>query len=305
LSEIKRNVVNQWYDNTLYSRLDDKSRDVIILVMQHVHTDDLVTHVKAKEHWEHINLPAIAEVPETFTFSTGKQFDRQIGDVLQPNREPLEILDKIKNSIGKFNFTTQYQQRPIPLKGNLIQREWFNYYENMPPIDDADYIIQSWDTAGTTSELSSYSVCTTWRRWGKDYHLIDVFRERMDYPTLRKKVYLLAHQFRPRKILIEEKATGTSLIQEMQSNRMQGIPYPTSIIPKEDKVIRMSTASYLIESGHVYLPINAPWLAELINELLAFPNGKHDDQVDSISQFLNWIDERQRDTIKVVPLYGG
>ena len=97
-------------------------------------------------------------------------------------------------------------------------------------------------------------------------------------------------------------ASGTQLIQSLRRERPDNVPSPEAIKPKEDKVVRMAAQSVKIEQGRVYLPLKADWLEELYQELLAFPNGKHDDQVDSISQFLNWIDNRNR--VIVTKLHG-
>lgn len=304
LSDTRRNAANQWFDNTLYSRLDNKSKDVIIVVMQRVHPDDLIAHIQEKGEWVQVNLPAIAEVPQVFTFSDGRQIHRKPGDILHPEREPESVLDEIRATMGEFHFTTQYQQRPIPVAGNLVRREWLQFYEGPPTWDQADRIVLSWDTAGSDSDLADYSVCTIWKIWDKDYYLLDVFRERLDFPALRKAAHKIACKYRPRNILIEDMGTGKSLLQELKSDRGEMIPYPTAIKPRDDKIIRMSSASYLLESGHVYFPKEAEWLAELITELLAFPYGKHDDQVDSVSQFLNWIDPNNRNTIRMVRLTG-
>ena len=190
------------------------------------------------------------------------------------------------------------------MAGNLLKREWFQFYDGAPTWDRADRIIQSWDTAGSRAQLADYTVCTTWKIWGNDCYLIDVYRARLDFPALRKAMNKLAQKFRPRNILIEDNGTGQSLLQELYSDRPAWMPYPTAIRPREDKVMRMSSASYLIERGQVYFPEKAEWLADFLEELLAFPHGRHDDQVDSVSQFLNWIDPKNKRTIHMAKLTG-
>ena len=301
-SETIRKKINEWYDGTLYSRLNDKANGVIILIMQRLHVDDLVSHVKQKDDWVQINLPAIAEINQTIPLSNGNVIQRQVGELLHPERESFETLNKIKRNIGEFTFSSQYQQQPLPPGGNLIKWSWFQFYDEVFKLDRADNVVQSWDTASKATELANYSVCTTWLIREKTYYLLDVFREKLDFPDLQKAVIKQALRYSIRHLLIEDMASGTQLIQSLRRERPDNVPSPEAIKPKEDKVVRMAAQSVKIEQGRVYLPLKADWLEELYQELLAFPNGKHDDQVDSISQFLNWIDNRNR--VIVTKLHG-
>jgi predicted phage terminase large subunit-like protein len=153
-----------------------------------------------------------------------------------------------------------------------------------------DRTVQSWDTALKADELNDYSVCTTWLVKGKDYFLVDVYRQRLEFPDLRRKVIELWTKHRARPVLIEDKGSGTLLIQELR--RTSGAPRPIPILPAGDKITRMAANSAKIEAGHVNLPERAAWLGDFRTELLAFPAGRYDDQVDSLSQFLTWLDQR-------------
>src|SRR5262249_22067682 len=130
-SEALRKAVNQWYDNTLYSRLNDKRTGCIILIMQRLHEDDLVGHVLAQESWEVLRFPAIAETAEQFVIITPsgvRTFTRTEDDVLHPEREPLTLLQNIRKTLGERNFAGQYQQAPAPREGTLVKQEWFRRY---------------------------------------------------------------------------------------------------------------------------------------------------------------------------------
>ena len=182
LSKAVRRSINQWYDNTLRSRLDNKKTGVIILVMQRVHLDDLVGHVREKEFWHEIKLPAMAEEDETFTIWNEKDVGRKKGEALHPERDTLEMLEETRNLKGSFNFQAQYQQSPVPEAGNLIKRHWFHFYDVVPvAVRQADRIVQSWDPAISVSDTADWSVCTTWAIRGDDYYLIDVYRKRCDF----------------------------------------------------------------------------------------------------------------------------
>jgi predicted phage terminase large subunit-like protein len=150
--------------------------------------------------------------------------------------------------------------------------------------------------------LSDHSVCTTWLVRGKNYYLIDLLRKKLLYPDLKRTAVQHALEFQANVILIEDKGSGTSLIQDLLMNATQGIFYPIGIIPEGDKITRMSAQSLRIEAGHVVLPRGALWLDEFRSEILQFPYGKHDDQVDSMSQFLNWVCQRDRYTCTVEDL---
>lgn len=298
MSETMRKSVKQWYDNTLYTRLDNKREDVIILVMQRLHVDDLVAHVQDKEDWVHLDLPAIAEANEEFVLSDGQRFTRSEGGILHPERESRPTLENIKQTLGTITFSAQYQQRPTPDEGNLIKWAWFQYFKEPPVYRPGEKIVQSWDTAMTTSELSDYSVCTTWHIQDGINYLIDVFREKLEYPDLIRAIVRQQRKFNARAILIENSASGISLIQQLR-REASGLSI-IKVNPDKDKVTRISTASVEIEAGKVYLPEKASWLGEFQKEILAFPGGKHDDQVDSMSQFLNWATRPRSMSVKVL-----
>ena len=285
MSDAMRDAVNRWYHNTLVSRLDNKRDDVIIIVTQRVHPDDLVGYVLDKDDWVHLNLPAIAESEQKIEFSNGRVITRQMGDVLHPAREPLEVLEKIRSGMSSFDYQAQFQQAPVAPGGNMINWAWFKTYSFLPEDRPFGRIIQSWDTANKDSELSDYSVCTTWLVIGEDYYLIDVFRERLDFPELYKAAIKLRAKHQADTILIEDAGSGTQLIQSLRRVGCHVIP----IKPQGNKVTRLNVRMDKIEAGHVHLPEEAPWLDDFKAEIMAFPKGKHDDQVDSLSQFLNWI----------------
>ncbi|MCH9000184.1 MAG: phage terminase large subunit [Proteobacteria bacterium] len=293
MSVLRREFVKQWFDITVYSRLDSKKDDVIIILMQRVHVDDLVGHILEKDAgWVHLDLPAIADAPQAVPIGPNEVYHRQIGEVLHPEREPMEVLDQIKAEMGSAAFSAQYQQRPVPVEGNLVKWTWFRFYAYSPAHDHDGRVIQSWDTASKAGELNDYSVCTTWLMKGDDYYLLDVLRERLEYPSLKKRVIEMARRHAAHSVLIEDKGSGTQLIQDLRHEKT-GVR-PIAIMPEADKVTRMSNQSAHIEAGQVILPESAPWLDEFKVELMAFPNGRFDDQVDSLSQFLGWAEHNKR-----------
>jgi predicted phage terminase large subunit-like protein len=196
----------------------------------------------------------------------------------------------MKASLGSSGFAAQYQQQPVPIDGNMIRWSWFQRYPRVLIPGENDMIVQSSDTASKGGELNDYSVCTTWMIRNDAYYLLDVYRARLDFPALRKEVIELARRYRPASVLIEDKGSGIQLIQELRNS---GDIYPIAIMPEGDKLVRASSQSSQIEAGRVFLPQEAHWLGDFQLELAAFPNGRHDDQVDSMSQFLIYAFESE------------
>ena len=280
LSDVGRKAVNQWYENTLLSRLNNKRTGCIIIVMQRLHQDDLVGHVLPQDDWTVLSFPSIAEELECIPFSTPyglRRFFRQPGEALHPERELVVEYEAMRRRIGLYNFSSQYQQRPIPISGNLVKREWLRFYDDRPR--QFARIVQSWDTAAKTSELNDYSVCTTWGVDRDNFYLIDVFRRRLNYPELKRAIVSQANIFDANQIVIEDKSSGTQLIQDLNNDRVRKvIEYKPP--PGADKVMRLHACSDRFENGRVLLPRSAPWLDEYILELIGFPGTKHDDQVE-------------------------
>ena len=302
MSEVSRSGVNESYDRTIYSRLDDKRKDRIILVQQRLHVDDLVGHVLQKEKWTHLNLPAIAETDQDIPIGRGKIYRRKIGEVLHPERETRETLATIRIALGSYDYYAQYQQCPIPPEGAILQREWFAVYDEIPERRRGDRIIQSWDTALTDGKSSDYSVGITFLVRGNDYFILEIVREKLNYPDLRRRIYQYWLRWGAEPPIIEDMGSGTSLIQDLRSDEFAGFPKAIAYKPEGDKLSRMHAQSAKIEAGHVHLPKRANWLDDFLIEVAQFPRGRHDDQIDALSQFLDWITQRTRVRTEIMNL---
>ncbi|MGH7194925.1 MAG: phage terminase large subunit, partial [Candidatus Saccharimonadales bacterium] len=267
LSRTQRQAVNEWYDHTLYSRLNDKSRSAIVLVMHRLHEDDLTAHVLTQEEWDVLRLPALAETAETHAIDTPwrrQKIVRREGEALHPAREPPALLGHIRRLIGEYNFAGQYQQSPAPLGGGLVKRHWFRHYAADALPARFDRLVQSWDTANKASELSDYSVCTSWGVVGPNLYLMDVLRRRMEYPELKRAVRAECQHFKADVVLIEDHASGTQLIQELIDEGMWAV---TRYRPQADKIMRLHAQTATIENGFVHLPKAAPWLSAYLDEV--------------------------------------
>src|SRR6266446_10058738 len=197
---------------------------------------------------------------------------RRPGEVLHPARESLATLAHIRRTIGEYNFAGQYQQSPAPLGGGLVKAEWFKHYGEKERSERFERIVQSWDTANKATELSDFSVCTTWGVRGKKLYLLGLLRQRLEYPALKRAVREQQSLFDATEVLIEDKASGTQLIQELIADGCHGV---TAYQPECDKVMRLHAQTAMIENGFVHIPESAPWLAEYLHEMTVFPNGKH------------------------------
>jgi predicted phage terminase large subunit-like protein len=284
-SETQRNQLNQWFSNTLVSRLDNKNTGIIIVVMQRVHLNDLTGYLtENSDAWDILSLPAIAEVDEQIPVGDREYHVRLAGEVLHPEYESLVTLEQLRTEMGSETFSAQYQQSPVPPGGAMIRKEWFRYFDVEPERTHRTKVIQSWDTAAKDGVRNDWSVCTTWLVLNKrDYYLLDVTRGRYEYPQLRDMAVALAEKYKPTLILVEDASTGTALTQELRQagrHRVKAIPV------ERNKVERMFIETAKFEAGFVHFRRNARYLAELETELLSFPQGKHDDQVDSFSQAL-------------------
>ncbi|GGJ17389.1 phage terminase large subunit [Neoroseomonas lacus] len=298
-SEAERRKVNEWFDSTVVSRLDDPASGAIAVIMQRVHEDDLSGHLLEKGGWHHLRLQAIATEDEDVPLDAKRTWRRRTGDILEPGRAAAEQLDEARRHLGSYLFEAQYQQDPIPAGGTLIRAEWLLTCPDgaMSAPEEFEQIVQSWDVASKVGGRNDWSVCTTWGIRGRKYYLLHVLRERMEFPDLLHRAKELAQRFSAHRILIEDASSGSALAQALRLGEKCAV---IAIKPKLDKPARVQRASAVFEAGRVLSPPDAHWLPEYRRELLSFPGGRHDDQVDSTSQFLIWAEERP----PTVPILG-
>jgi predicted phage terminase large subunit-like protein len=282
-SDKRRKRTNEWFVNSVLTRLDDKRNGAIIVVMQRLHPEDLTGMLlQRSDEWEVLVLPAIAEQEEVIQIGRDLYHIRQAGDLLHPERETLADHHKLRAALG-LDYEAQYQQRPVPPDGNLIKRDWVKRYQTLPARTSAIQVVQSWDAASKVGAQNSYSVGTTWHVVdNRDWYLVDVVRGRFDYPTLKQQAIAQAERHQPTVILIEDVGVGTALLQELGKLGLRAI----GVKVEHNKQIRMSIQAATFQAGHVFFPEEAPWLGELERELFSFPDSIHNDQIDSISQAL-------------------
>ncbi|KAB2883317.1 MAG: phage terminase large subunit [Albidovulum sp.] len=284
-SETERLRAQDYIESSLLSRFDDPRRGRVVAIQQRLHEDDPAGYLLSKGNYRHLNLPAIAEEDAQIPLGFGRVHHRRTGDALFPQRMDHAVLDELRRECGTAVFNMQYQQNPIAADGSALRWEWFKTCDEVMPRDWFQLVVQSWDTGMSSDPRSDYSVCTTWGFREGLWYLLDLFRDRLDYPELKRKALALGESWRADKVLIERAGSGIPLLHEC--HRIMPSRF-REIKPIQDKEVRFNAACAPIEAGKVVVPRSAPWLPGLRTELLGFPRARHDDQVDSVSQFLNW-----------------
>ena len=219
-----------------------------------------------------------------WTHSNAKKFEVKAGAV---PRIPLQFLNKMKVKLGSLVYQQEFECSFIDVEGMNVRPEWLKEYTFMPP--QFDFVVHSWDTAFKTGQENDYSVCTVWGATQFGYYLLDVHRLHVNYPDLKKKCFDLYNRDHPEAVLIEDAASGQSLIQDLQ--RETSLPIVPIKVDK-DKSTRLAMVAPLFEAGRVLLPESSGWKSDYLDELFAFPSGEHDDQVDSTTQALTYLKDR-------------
>jgi predicted phage terminase large subunit-like protein len=285
-SEARRESVTTYYREALLSRLNAPKEGSVIAVQQRLHEDDLPALLMASATYAHLNLPAIAEAPQRVPLYNGRIWTRQQGDVLDPGRVPLSSLEAIRSEMGSAGFTAQYQQNPVPPDGALVRIERLNLIDATPARDEVHWLVQSWDTAIKDSPSADFSVCTTWGWLDGVWYLMDLHRERLEYPDLKAMIRHQLRSWRADKVVIEDSGNGHALWSQLRTENVHNIALAK---PKGSKVERLTGQLDMLQSSQVGIPTQTSWWEALARELRGFPNVRYDDQVDSISQFLAWI----------------
>ena len=280
-SQVYRDKVYKWYQTTARTRLQPGA--AVILIMTRWQRDDLAGKLLADakrdseaDRWEVLHFKAI----------NGQN------EALWPDKYPVSELEQTRASIGSRAFTALYQGEPSIAEGNIFKREWWKYYKERPTFRR---IIHSWDTAFKVKAENDYSVCTVWGETQNGFYLLDMCRQRVEYPELKRTAISLHNRDHAQAVYIEDKASGQSLIQDLKRDTTLPL-IPVKV--DSDKITRAYAVTPLIEAGRVYLPEQAPWLHDFIEEMSGFPTAEHDDVVDSATQALNAMTRNRPAEIK-------
>lgn len=280
-----RDRVWDWYQSTALTRVEPGG--AVVIIMTRWHEDDLVGRVLADDPdgWEVIDLPAICE-------RDGDPLGRSVGDALWPERWPVAALEARREAVGSRVWSALYQQHPAPAEGSILKREWWLDDPEFDP--EYDWIVQAWDTAFKTGRENDWSACVTVGLAGSRFRVIDVWRDRVEFPQLARAVRSQQARWRPDEILVEDAGSGQSLIQMLASGDEPGaVPLPVvPIRPDRDKTARVHAVSPFFEARRVAVPAGARWRDDLVEECAAFPTAAHDDQVDALVMAVTRLAER-------------
>jgi len=289
-SEAERTKLHNWYSDSLSTRLDNPAEGVIIILTQRTHVDDLVGYVKDMGDWTIINIPAIGILAETYAIGPGEFYTRKPGTLIDPSRMSWADIEAIKKGMTEYFFAAQYQQEPYVQGGAMIKFDWFPRGEP-PPLPAFDFVVQLWDTASQIGNLNDFSACATFGVIGEQYYLIDVYRSRLDFAELKAAATKLIQIFKPNMVVVENSGVGPALRSDLKAWGYMSVEVQS---PKDNKVTRVMAQLHKLLQGRVHLPLEASWLKDFREEVIQFPNGKHDDQVDVLEAFLRCVDGVRR-----------
>ena len=303
-SEAGRRYVKEWYPAGLRTRLMPNGS--ILIINTRYHFDDLCGWLLKQEEdmSEYETIPwEVIRIPAWLDDEAAELLKLPVGSSYFPEWKPDEVLqideNEIRASNGARYWNALYMQNPTPEEGGLIKKKWIKWWDyNEPPT--CDFVLQTYDTAFSTKTTADFSVIQTWgifsmydqdedgaEAYVSNLILLGNMKGRFEYPELRRISQVLYNDFKPDVCIIEKKASGQSLLQDM---RRSGLPV-REYLPDRDKGSRVYAASPLLEAGKVWIPRHKKWADDLLEELIQFPNAAHDDQVDALTMAVHFMRE--------------
>lgn len=300
-SELQRNTVIDVYDSKISTRVNSQEGSVIIIIMQRLHHQDLTGHLlnKIKTKWTHVVIPMHYDA--SFTYNSTRDLGRpeledprKDGELMFPKIFSRDVVEKLYEDMGEFVAMGQLEQRPSPKSGGILRSNWFRVLPDDAPLPTVDHVFCSWDTAYSERDMmnNSYSACTTWGVFWNEAQqrdcvlLLDVWFDRVDYPDLRKKAGLLDNDKMPDIHLIEKKASGLALVQDLRRSGLLVRTYT----PTTDKVSRAYAIQPMLESGQIWIP-DRKWAHYFAYLMGTFPSGpvESEDLADTFTQAALYI----------------
>lgn len=304
-SEVKIENAVHWYKNAFSNRLNDQKKGAIVVIMQRVSHKDLTGVLLKEGGWDHLMLPMEFEPHRRCSTSLGFKDPREkAGELLCPDRVgPVELV-RMKKKMTRYAVASQLQQNPSPEEGGIIKKgDWRPWHGKLP---EFDMFVQAYDTAFEPKEINDCSARTTWgifqclyrledpkggmkEEWRYAAMLLERMNKRLEYPDLRAEAKRAHHDWKAETLLIEKKASGHSLIQELKRS---GLPVHAWDPRNDSKVARANAASLAFEQGNIWYDANKPDLMEVIDQCANFPNDDHDDMVDTVTMFVLYARKR-------------
>jgi predicted phage terminase large subunit-like protein len=298
-SEVVRKRTIDWYRETLLTRLDDKKNARIVVLMQRVHQQDLVGYLQDQNSgFEVLNLPAIDPTGSAISTGPGTSYFRSPGELLHPDHEPEEVLLTLRKGMGSMAFLAQYQQTPVSAEGTFIKSKWLKSCSEIV-FGPKDQIVMSWDIALSEAETGDFSAGVVLLNRGQTFYVLEVLRGRFLFPQLVDKIVDMCTRYRGA-LLIEDSPISKGLIQALRNKNVNVV----TVIAEKEKRSRVIAQSDLFEGGSIFIKEPAEWREIFVRELLDFPGGRHDDQVDALVQGLAYQRGQWLREFKVRPTTG-
>jgi predicted phage terminase large subunit-like protein len=288
-SEIALNGASEWFHNTALSRLDSTD-SLIIVTMQRLHEQDL-SGILIEKGWPSLVLPAIATETQTYVISGDETYTRPRGELLQPHKDKPEDIQAKQREFGSRVWSAQFQQNPTPTEGNIIKAAWLARYDFSPKERNFDRVFLSCDPAGKAGPHNNYTAIAICGLDRKQIYILHMSRGHWTVLQMRDRIQALAREWNADMVVVEDTSSGMGLIQILRQETSLNV---VGRHPKDDKKVRMLRHEGRFEAGNILLPKEALWLADCETEILSFPNGRYDDQVDALLLFLDWFQERER-----------
>lgn len=294
--------LHDWYKSTLRTRINPEGGAIVIVQTRWSQTDliGLALDLEAqapeqyREGWHIIDFPANYEpwdlrppVPDCVTIE--EDFRTIKGQALCPERYDENALGQIRASIGSREYGALYQQNPVDLDSAIFKPHWWQY-RSMEDVSHTRKVL-SVDCAFTATETSDFvAIACLGQREDGTYDVLDVLNQRLDVVDTMKALLMMVNRWKPSAVLVERAANGEAVIQMLGKK----VPNIIGIRADKSKIARASGASPMIEAGSVYLPLPSPhWVQPMLDQFTTFPVGKNDDQVDAVTQALNWMRDRE------------
>lgn len=292
MSPTMRQKVIDWFNSTFYTRAEPNAS--IIVVQTRWHERDLSGYLleEHEDNWELLRLPALSE--------DGDPLGRALGEPLCPERYTQTALHEIKKAVGSHIFEGLYQQRPSPLAGNMVKRDWFRRWSTLP--DGITEWIQSWDLTFKKTG-TSFVVGQVWGRKGGQFYLVDQCRDRLSFPETLRKIATMSNRWpQAKEKLVEEAANGPAVISTLSDT----VPGIIGVRHSSSKEARLAAVSGFVEAGNVWIPDQsvASWADDFVEEVVNFPNAANDDQVDAMTMALDRLGSSSHRTDFVIPAVG-
>lgn len=311
-SDVIRNSDLEWFDMVWSTRLNNPKEDAMVTIMQRLHEKDISGHIIDDiGGWEHICIPAEWDGVKRSTVLGSYDPRQKVGELICPDRFGSKEIDNLKRLLGQYGVAGQLQQNPSPADGGILKTKYFEMWpadKGLPPFE---YILQSYDCAFTEKSSGDPTACTVWaiftHNGERNVMLIDAWEDHLSYPDLRKRAIKdwgteyggmtkespYSRARRPDRILVEAKASGQSLIQDLRLAKVPVIGYNPG---NADKISRAHQASPTLELGLIWIPESGKnkghfvsWAQGFIKQLEKFPVAEHDDYVDTFSQAIIYL----------------